>query len=177
MVELIAVSIGIGLAVSLLFSEVFGLAAGGMVVPGYFALYLNRPIDVALTIGCALATYFIVHLLSTFIIIYGRRRTVLMILVGYLMGSFVRWSTISVSPMFTTDPVDPTAQVDLLGTIAKAFGTGQDSFELIGYIIPGLVAIWIDRQGLVETLGALASAAVVVRLILILIYGMELNLA
>lgn len=177
MVELIAVSIGIGLAVSLLFSEVFGLAAGGMVVPGYFALYLNRPIDVALTIGCALATYFIVHLLSTFIIIYGRRRTVLMILVGYLMGSFVRWSTIGVSPMFATDPVDPTTQVDLLGIIANGFGSGQDSFELIGYIIPGLVAIWIDRQGLVETLGALASAAVVVRLILILIYGMELNLA
>lgn len=178
MAELIAVSIGIGLAVSLLFSEVFGLAAGGMVVPGYFAVYLNRPIDVTLTILCALATYFIVHLLSTFIIIYGRRRTVLMILVGYLMGSLIRWSMVSVSPMFTTGPAGEEAansRVDLLGSLAYTFGPGQDSFELIGYIIPGLVAIWIDRQGLVETLGALASAAVVVRLILILIYGVQLN--
>ncbi len=33
MVELLSVAIGIGLAVSLLFSELFGLAAGGMVVP------------------------------------------------------------------------------------------------------------------------------------------------
>ena len=68
-----------------MFSELFGLAAGGMVVPGYFALYLNRPIDVVLTILAALATYMIVYLMCTFIIVYGRRRTVLMILVGYLV--------------------------------------------------------------------------------------------
>ena len=35
--DLLPVSVGIGLAVSLLFSELFGLAAGGMVVPGYVA--------------------------------------------------------------------------------------------------------------------------------------------
>jgi hypothetical protein len=32
--DLLSASIGIGLAISLLFSEMFGLAAGGMVVPG-----------------------------------------------------------------------------------------------------------------------------------------------
>ncbi|NIP86402.1 MAG: poly-gamma-glutamate biosynthesis protein PgsC, partial [Planctomycetales bacterium] len=84
MSELLTVSIGIGLAISLLFSEMFGLAAGGMVVPGYFALFLNRPVDIVLTLIAALFTYFVVHLLSTFIIVYGKRRTVLMILVGYL---------------------------------------------------------------------------------------------
>ena len=34
MTDLLTVAIGIGLAISLLFSEMFGLAAGGMVVPG-----------------------------------------------------------------------------------------------------------------------------------------------
>ena len=85
MIDILTASIGIGLAVSLLFSEMFGLAAGGMVVPGYIALYLNRPVDIMLTIVAALLTYFVVHSLSTFIIIYGKRRTVLMIIIGYLV--------------------------------------------------------------------------------------------
>ena len=79
MIDILTASIGIGLAVSLLFSEMFGLAAGGMVVPGYIALYLNRPIDILLTLLAALLTYLVVHSLSTFMIIYGKRRTVLMI--------------------------------------------------------------------------------------------------
>ena len=36
-------SIGLGLVVSLVFSEILGLAAGGLVVPGYIALYLDQP--------------------------------------------------------------------------------------------------------------------------------------
>jgi poly-gamma-glutamate biosynthesis protein PgsC/CapC len=161
-VDIVAVSIGVGLAVSLMFSEVFGLAAGGMVVPGYFALYLNKPLDILLTIGCALCTFLVVKLLSTFIIIYGKRRTVLMILIGYLIRS-----------MFTVLPLESTlASAGLFSPTAE----GGSSLEVIGYIIPGLVAIWIDRQGLVETLSALAAASVVVRLILILIFGMSLNL-
>ena len=36
-------SIGIGLIVSLVFSEILGLAAGGLIVPGYIALYLDQP--------------------------------------------------------------------------------------------------------------------------------------
>ena len=54
MIELLTVAIGVGLAVSLLFSEMFGLAAGGMVVPGYCALFLNRPFNIALTLIAAL---------------------------------------------------------------------------------------------------------------------------
>ena len=52
--------------------------------------------------------------------------------------------------------------------------TGAEEFTVIGYIIPGLIAIWIDRQGLVETLSALLTASVVVRLILILVFGAEM---
>ncbi|MCA9240610.1 MAG: poly-gamma-glutamate biosynthesis protein PgsC [Planctomycetales bacterium] len=161
-VDLVAVAIGVGLAVSLLFSEVFGLAAGGMVVPGYFALYLHKPVDILLTIACALCAFFVVRLLSTFIIIYGKRRTVLMILVAFLLRS-----------VFTLLPVEST--LASAGLLSSSPDEGS-ALEVIGYIIPGLVAIWLDRQGLVETLSALTAAAVVVRLILILIFGMELNL-
>lgn len=148
MSELLPLSIGIGLAVSLLFSELFGLAAGGMVVPGYVALKLHEPLEVATTIGVGLLTFAIVRGLSRYLIIYGKRRTVMMILVGYVLGAIVE-ATIGAS--------SPT--MDL---------------QLIGYVIPGLIAIWLDRQGVIETLSALMIAAVVVRLCLVLVAGREL---
>jgi hypothetical protein len=46
---------------------------------------------------------------------------------------------------------------------------------VIGYIVPGLIAIWLDRQGVVPTLAALVTSAVVVRLILILAVPEELQ--
>lgn len=152
--DILPVAIGIGLVVSLLFSELFGLAAGGMVVPGYFALFLNQPQVVLMTVVASLLTYFIVYLLAQFAIIYGRRRTVMMILVGYVVQTFVE--SVFAGQLY----------------FLEAHLGGQIS--VIGYIIPGLVAIWMDRQGIVETLTTLASAAVVVRLIMMLIFGMEL---
>ena len=160
MIDLLSASIGIGLAVSLFFSEMFGLAAGGMVVPGYIALYLNRPIDITLTIVAALLTYFAVHALSTFIIIYGKRRTVLMITIGYLVRGLME--TI---PFYTSDS---------LAKLSELSGAPAE-FSVIGYVIPGLIAIWMDRQGVIETLSALVTSAVVVRLVLMLVFGLELQ--
>lgn len=152
MTFILSISIGVGLAVTLLFSEFFGLAAGGMVVPGYIALYLDHPLNVVMTILVGLVTYGLIQLLSPFIILYGRRRTVLMILCGYLVGMGVRY----LFPDLTT----------LLGA----------EFEIIGFIIPGLLAIWLDRQGVVETLSTLLIVAVIVRLLLILLLGEDLRI-
>lgn len=158
MEELLTVAIGIGLAVSLLFSELFGLAAGGMVVPGYIAIFLGKPMDVLLTLSASILTYFIVHMLSSFVIIYGRRRTVMMILVAYI-----------VRMLMELIPFDSLASIELLSI-------GDPSFKVVGYIIPGLIAIWIDRQGMIETLAALIAASVAIRLVLILIYGSDLQI-
>ena len=151
MIEFLPLSVGLGLIVSLFFTEIFGLTAGGMIVPGYIALYLTRPIEVALTIGAGFLTFAIVHALSSIIIIYGRRRTVLMILVGYLVGMLLRWSTRDITPAIS------------------------DDYTVIGFIIPGLIAIWLDRQGLFSTVCSLLTASVVVRLVLVLVLGMELH--
>lgn len=156
--ELLPTSIGIGLAISLMFSELFGLAAGGMVVPGYVALYLNRPIEVMLTILVGCATYAIVHSISLVAIVFGKRRTVLMILIGYLLGSLLR-------------AVPPGA----LGSLESLSAVRDSELGTVGYIIPGLIGIWIDRQGLVETISVLLTAAVCVRLILVLFLGGELH--
>jgi len=150
--SIITLSIGIGLVVSLFFSEMLGLTAGGMVVPGYIALYLDRPLVIIFTLAVSYLTYFIVHSLSAVTIIYGRRRTVLMILVGFALGALIRSFGSLELPMATID------------------------LTIIGYIIPGLIAIWIDRQGLVESFSALITASVIVRMCLLLITDGELKI-
>lgn len=145
MIELLPVSIGIGLVIGLLVSEIFGIASGGLIVPGYVALYLLRPMDLAVTIGVAFLTFGIISVLGNFFIVFGRRRTALMILVGYLLGMGLRsW-----------------------------VGLFAGEWEIIGYIIPGLIAVWMDRQGIVETLSALTIVSSAVRLILVITLGSE----
>jgi len=139
--------IGIGLAVALLYSETLGVAPGGIIVPGYLALSMFDPVKVSITLGVAMLTFFVVRVLSTITIIYGRRRTVLMILIGFLLGSLARQG---------------------LGV-----GTPVGPFEVgvIGYIIPGLLAIWMDRQGLVVTVTSALTASALTRLAGLLLLG------
>lgn len=167
--NLLGLSIGLGLVVSLLFSELFGLAAGGLVVPGYMALYLTRPIDVLSTIAAALLTFFLVRIVSTFVIVYGRRRTALMILVGYGMGALLSRAIASAFESATTDAA--TLAPDQIASFA-AIGSEAG---VIGYIVPGLIAIWLDRQGVVPTLAALLTSSVVIRFILILLVPDDLQ--
>lgn len=149
MYELLPLSIGIGLVISLLFSEFFGVAPGGMVVPGYFALFLTKPIDVALTIGAGLIAFFIIKLLSSVLLVYGRRRTVLMILIGYIIGMSITY------------------------VLPDAFSLWHGDYKVIGYIIPGLIAIWLDRQGIIETLSTLTIVSVISRMVLILVLSVK----
>lgn len=56
---------------------------------------------------------------------------------------------------------------------------GKSMYELevysIGYIIPGLIANWMEKQGTLRTLGMIAIASVIVRLILIVVTGGEVT--
>ena len=141
-------SVGLGLVVSLVFSETLGLAAGGMVVPGYMALMIHDPGRIAGTILVSLLTYYFIRLLSNFMFIYGRRRTVVIIMVGFLFGWLSR-------------------EFLMIG-----LPDGQTlEFQAIGYIIPGLIANWMERQGVLQTLTTMIVAAVVVRLLLMIFMG------
>lgn len=144
---LIAEAIGLGLVASLLFTEAIGFAAGGFVVPGYIALYLDRPYQVLGTIFAALLTYGCLKLASRHLLIYGRRTLVLSVLLGFIFGR--------------------------LTTLIPAFGLAsiEGALTAIGFIIPGLLAYWMTRQGIVQTLAAMGVAAVLVRLALIVLHG------
>ena len=141
-------SVGLGLVVSLIFSETLGLAAGGMVVPGYLALMIHDPARIAGTILVSLMTYYTIRLLSNFMFIYGRRRTVIIIITGFIFGWLSRKFLV----------------FDLPGGLTL-------EFQAIGYIIPGLIANWMERQGVIQTLSTMVVAAVFVRLLLMIFMG------
>jgi hypothetical protein len=42
---------------------------------------------------------------------------------------------------------------------------------VIGFIIPGLIAIWYQRQGVLETTLSLLTAAIIVRMVLVVLIG------
>lgn len=148
MTELEILYIAVGLVTSLLFSEVLGLAPGGIIVPGYLAMYAHQPLTIALTFAVAYVTYFVVYVLGTVTIIYGRRRTVMTIVVAFFLG----W----------------VARSGVLLAVAPPPGT---TIDVVGYIIPGLIAIWIDRQGALVTFSASITAAIAVRLMVIVAMG------
>jgi len=140
-------AIGLGLVISLIFSETLGLAAGGMVVPGYLALLIHEPMRIVGTIVTALVTLAAIKLLSRYTLIYGRRRIVISVLIGFVLGALSR---------------------QLL--VFRLQGLPLD-LSSIGFVIPGLIANWMERQGVIQTLCVMTTTAVLVRLLLMMLSG------
>ncbi len=137
---------------SLAFSETLGLAAGGMVVPGYMALMIHHPLRIVGTILVSLATYSAIKFLSNYLFIYGRRRTVFVILIGFAFGWLSRELLVINVPAFSVE------------------------MQTVGFILPGLIANWMERQGVVETICTMVVASVVIRLLLMILSGGQVTL-
>jgi len=150
--ELAAAAVGIGLAFGVIFFELFGISAGGLVPVGYFALHLDDPVRVAITLAASLVTFGIVRAASAKVLIYGRRVVLAMVVVGFCVGALFDY---------------------LAG--AWAGGTGTPPMAVIGHIVPGLVAVWFERQGVGVTTLALLAVAGAVRLALALLFGGSLG--
>lgn len=140
-------AVGIGLFIALLFGEMFGITPGGMVVPGYFALQLRHPERVVITLAMALAVLGLVRLADRHVLLYGRRRFVVTVLLGFTLG-------------FTLEEV--------LRSDVTGLGT---EFRAIGFIVPGLVAEWMDQQGVIVTIAGLLLVSVITRFVLIAIFS------
>lgn len=143
---MIELAITLGLIFSLLSYEVFGLAAGGIVVPGYIALQLSHPDRLIGILGVSLLTYLIIKVLGNYTFLYGRRQMVLSLLIGCLLAYFSRY--------FLT------------------FNLASTTLELqaVGWVIPGLIAHWFEKQGIFKTICVLFISSVLVRLIIILLF-------
>jgi poly-gamma-glutamate biosynthesis protein PgsC/CapC len=148
--DILSLSIGLSLIISLFFSEAFGIVGTGLVVPGYIALHLNHPKNLAITFSIALLAYIVVEILSFFFILFGKRKTVLILLFGYFFGYLFNYQVL------------PEIESPLISDVRS-----------IGFIIPGLIGLWFERQGIIETTSVLMIGSILVKIFLILILGSE----
>jgi len=132
--------IGVGMILSLFLTETLGVTAGGIIVPGYIAINLDNPYRIVITFLISILVYFIVKFLSSFILVYGKRRLVLSLLLGFIFGYFVRSDQNILTNYFDTNLI------------------------VIGNIIPGLIANWMDRQGIIRTVSTILITASVTKL-------------
>ena len=137
--QYVYIAIGLGMIISLILSETLGVVAGGIIVPGYFALHLQHIPSVCLTFFISILTFYIIFFLSKILLIYGKRRLILSLLLAFLIGIVFRTFV-------------------------------HFNIDYIGFIIPGLIASWMDRQGVIRTVSVILIEASVVHLFLMLLF-------
>lgn len=130
----------IGLVVGFLYYELVGLSPGGVIPPAYFALFLRQPERMATTLLVALVVWAGMLLLQKHTFLYGRRR----LLTALLMGFAVKWLAESVVAPAVSSPVE---------------------IHAIGYIVPGLVASDMVRQKVLPTTISLGIVTMITGLV------------
>ena len=131
----------LALLISLLFTELTNLLPGGIIVPFYFALYLDDPVKIIATIVSALIAMIVVKFLSRFMILYGRRKFALYLIIGILEKILFTYLYFGNSYMF------------------------YNLSMTIGYLVPGILARDMEKQGVAKTLGALTIVVLIIRLL------------
>ena len=125
----------VGLLLALLYTEIMEIYPGGIIVPAYIALYLDQPFRIAATLLIALLSLLTYRLLSRFFILFGRRRFVMLLLLGALWGQ-------------------------LWFIVVPGVFPGTMELRMIGWVIPGLLANNCEKQRLPATLASLFTVAV-----------------
>ncbi|MFO7733022.1 MAG: poly-gamma-glutamate biosynthesis protein PgsC [Candidatus Aminicenantes bacterium] len=124
----------VGLVLALLWAELTDISPGGIIVAGYFALYLGQPLRVAATLAAALLTVALYRLLARNLILFGRRRFAVMVLAGALLSQ--AWSM--ALPHVFEAPLE---------------------LRVIGWVIPGILASSLVRQKPLPTLASLLAVS------------------
>jgi poly-gamma-glutamate biosynthesis protein PgsC/CapC len=135
-------SLALGIAFGFLSYELVGLSPGGIVTPGYVALFMDQPVRILGTLLVSIATFLLVRQASRFFILFGRRRFAVVMLASFLL----RWVW---EVSLARSPVD------------------LPELRVIGFIVPGLIANDMERQGVLNTAATLLIVASILRLVLL----------
>ena len=141
---MIETAICIGIVLSLISIEFIGLAAGGIIVPGYIALQLGSPERLIGLVLVAMGTVLMLKCIGKFTFLFGRRQMVVSLLIGTIL-SIIAHRHLHIGVVDQTD-ISP-----------------------IGWVLPGLIAHWSAKQGLLRTLSMLTIMSVIIRFAIILI--------
>lgn len=134
----------IGLVLGFIFYELTGVSPGGVIAPAYCALFVHEPGRIVVTVAIALVVWGIVKVLSRHTILYGRRRLLVCLILGFCMKVLVE-------------------------TQIQTIASFQFDLQSVGYIIPGLIASEMDRQRIIPTVAALGIVTVLTYLVILLI--------
>jgi gamma-polyglutamate biosynthesis protein CapC len=138
-------SLFIGLLLGFVFYELTGISPGGVIAPGYFALYVRHPGMIATTLIIACGVWLALEVLAKYTVLYGRRKLLVALLLGFCVKLVIEnW-------------IQPLAAVSI-------------DLRSVGYVIPGLVANEMARQKSVPTLASLGIVSLCVYLILQLLH-------
>lgn len=135
----------LALLISLIFTELTNLLPGGIIVPFYFALYLDDPVKILATVISALIAMVVVKFLSRYTILYGRRKFALYLIIGILEKILFTYLYFGNSYMF------------------------YNLSMTIGYLVPGILGREMEKQGVLKTLGALTAVTLIIRLVQIVL--------
>ena len=136
-------TVALSVILSFITTELTGILTGGMISAGYLAYWLNEPMRVVSTLLMSILIALILRLSRNFLILYGRRRFMLSILLSILFVYALEKAYFIMSPL----------SLDL---------------RVIGYIIPGLIANDMEKQGIIRTSLALIIVIALVKLLSIL---------
>lgn len=125
----------LGVVLAVLYVEFIGIYPGGIIVPAYFALFLDQPLRALATILIALASLALYKILARYFILFGKRRFVLIILLGGTLNEI--WMLLA--PQVMALPLE---------------------LRAIGWVIPGLLANNLERQKPLPTLASLITVSV-----------------
>ena len=150
--ELARLTIILGIVVSTIIYKRTGLTLGGVIVCGYLALFVGQPLHIMVTLAIAYLTNQIVYkILQKRFMLNGRKLFEIEILVGLIFQ--VLW--ITVIRLFGTINLDLTI---LYG---------------IGFVLPGVIAHDMGRQGARNTIGSILLGVSIVALIIFPLSAIE----
>lgn len=139
--EVVRVALVVGVVVSILFYERVQLTTGGAIVPAYLAMFLPAPVFVVVTLVASYLTYLVVSVvIAKRKILYGRRKFEVEMLVGLVFVAIGTGATLL-----------------LAGENPLYYGLAG-----IGFLIPGVIAHDMFRQGPRKTFLALSATTVIV---------------
>lgn len=126
----------IGIVVAVLYVEIMDVYPGGIIVPAYFAMFLDQPAKLLLTLLVASLGLVSYRVLSRYLILFGKRRFVILILLG------IFWA-------------------QLFNLVLPHMFSSSLDLRAIGWIIPGLLANNLERQRIIPTVASLVTVAVI----------------
>ena len=150
--ELLRAGFVIGMIASIGLYESRRITTGSIVVPGFVGLSMFQPLSILLLAFNSVLTFYVIHRLSPkFLILQNRQK----------FYACVLFSSLIQATAFFWAEIIPSFNLPWIG-IGSGSILGAFAFGGLGYVIPGLIAHDMSRNGIRQSLFSVSLASIVV---------------